>query len=662
MNFFFYGIAFVTLGGLAALFIKEKYKGIIFSSFIFLGIIFILLKTTKLFIYGEIHTIMIKLPFPIGIVSIVFDQLSCFFILLISIGSILTSIYSIGYAKHYIIKDIKTSTFYFFLSLLIVSMLLLVIIQNAVAFLILWELMSLSSFFLVTFENEKEEVVNAGIYYLITMHIGLIFLIIGFVILSIKTGSYGFDLFSVYLKNTNSEFNSLIFILFFIGFGTKAGFVPFHSWLPKAHPAAPTPVSGIMSGVMIKTGIYGLLRIILISNVPVKGLSYFILIISIITGIYGILYAIAQTDLKKLLAYSSIENIGIIGIGIGIGMLGLSYKNAFMTILGFSGGILHILNHFIFKSLLFFSTGAVYAEIHTRDIESMGGLIKKMPVTSFLFLIGSIAIIGLPPFNGFISEFLIYSGILKGIISNNNILISILSMISFASLSYIGVLALFCFSKVFTISFLGNPRSNKLEKIKEASYFMIIPMAIFSCFVLLIGFFPQLIFPLIGKVTQLFVDSDISSEVLIFNNYLLNLSYTFYIFIGIFLFIFFVRYLLLKNKKINHNVTWGCGYQTYTGKMQYTSSSFASILLNIAAPFINYKIKKSNNDSIIPQKLVYKSQSNDILENFIINPLIVFIRRLLNIFSWIQSGNTQLYILYGIIFLIMVIIYVLGVG
>ncbi len=660
MNYFFYGITLICLGGISTLFIKEKYKGIIFSSFLGIGILLILISATNLFINGNSYKITIDLSFPIEAMNFVFDPLSCFFILLISIGSFLTSIYSIGYVKSYIQKGIKTSAFYFFLFLLIVSMILLVIIQNAIAFLILWELMSLSSFFLVTFENEKDEVVRAGIYYLVTMHIGLIFLIIGFVILSIKTNSYDFDLFSIYLKNTDSGFNTIIFILFFIGFGTKAGFVPFHTWLPKAHPAAPTPVSGIMSGAMIKTGIYGILRILLISNIPAKGLSYLILIISLFTGIYGILYAIAQKDIKKLLAYSSIENIGIIGIGIGVGMLGLSCKNNFMTILGFSGGLLHILNHFVFKSLLFFSTGAVYTEIHTREIESMGGLIKKMPITSILFLIGSIAIIGLPPFNGFISEFIIYSGILKGII-NKDVIISILSIISFASLSYIGILALLCFSKVFSISFLGNSRSINVDKIKEVSLFMIIPMIVLSAFVFFIGFFPQFILPFIGKIAVLFIESDISSEILVFNNYLLNISYTFFIFIGIFAFIFFIRYLLLKNKKVNYIDTWSCGYQANNNKMQYTASSFASILLNIFAPFINYKIKKNNNNYIIPQKSVYKSQSNDIIETFIINPLIIFIKKLLNIFSWIQSGNTQLYILYGIIFLIVVIIYIIGV-
>ena len=203
------------------------------------------------------------------------------------------------------------------------------------------------------------------------------------------------------LKSGNADFSSfkptsLIFIILFIGFGIKAGFVPFHTWLPKAHPAAPSHVSGIMSGVMIKTGIYGILRILSLMSIPSLGISYFVLGISVVSALFGVLYAIAQHDLKRLLAYHSVENIGIIGIGIGVGMLGLAYHNNLVAILGFSGGILHILNHSIFKELLFFGAGAVYNKTHTKNIEKLGGLIKKMPYTAAFFLLGSGAITGLP--------------------------------------------------------------------------------------------------------------------------------------------------------------------------------------------------------------------------------------------------------------------------
>jgi formate hydrogenlyase subunit 3/multisubunit Na+/H+ antiporter MnhD subunit len=235
-------------------------------------------------------------------------------------------------------------------------MLFVVTVQNALAFLIAWEIMSLSSFFLVIFENEKEECFRAGINYLIAMHIGVLFLISAFVILSIKSGSLDFASFKAALAGQRNLMN-LIFFLFFVGFGTKAGFVPFHTWLPRAHPAAPSHVSALMSGVMIKTGIYGILRTITFMPGTTREIAYSLLVTAVITGILGIACSIAQGNLKKLLAYSSVENIGIIGIGTGTGLLGMLYGNNTLALLGFAGALLHLLNHSIFKSLLFFGAG-----------------------------------------------------------------------------------------------------------------------------------------------------------------------------------------------------------------------------------------------------------------------------------------------------------------
>ncbi len=347
-------------------------------------------------------------------IQFVLDPLSAFFTIIILVMGLLALIYSKGYLKPYIEKGKSVNSHYLFYTALILSMLGVVTCQNALFFLVIWEIMSLSSFFLCIFENEEKEVLNAGIKYLIFMHISVLFLIIAFAILSIKAGSYDFSTFAQVLKENNT-FADVIFMLFFIGFGIKAGFVPFHNWLPEAHPVAPSHISAIMSGVMIKTGIYGILRILSLTGTPSKFIAYFVLIISVISAIYGILYAISQPDIKKMLAYSSIENIGIIGIGLGVGMLGLVHNQPIVAFLGFIGCIFHILNHSIFKNLLFFGAGAVYLKTHTKNMELLGGLIKKMPKTGALFLIGALAICALPPFNGFIGEFLIYFGMLKGL-------------------------------------------------------------------------------------------------------------------------------------------------------------------------------------------------------------------------------------------------------
>jgi len=344
----------------------------------------------------------------------VIDSLSAFFIILISVMSFIGSIYAQGYIKPYLDKGLNISAHAFFLLILTASMLGLCAAQNALIFLIFWEVMSLSSFFLVIFERNDKTVLNAGIKYMVYMHICAIFLIAAFVLMYNASGSLNFSDFPS-LFTRNKHFANLIFVLTFIGFGAKAGFMPFHSWLPDAHPAAPAHVSGIMSGVMIKTGIYGILRMLLIIGMPSKFIAYTILSVSVISALWGVLYAVTQHDIKKLLAYHSIENIGIIGIGIGTGLLGIIYNNPAAVCLGFAGGILHILNHSVFKMLLFFGAGSIYIKTHLRDIELMGGLIKKMPYTSALFIIGALAICALPPFNGFISEILIYAGLINGL-------------------------------------------------------------------------------------------------------------------------------------------------------------------------------------------------------------------------------------------------------
>jgi len=653
MNYFYTGLFLIFSGGLLSINFPEKLKAQIVSLFSAIGMIFVLIPAcNSIFNYITISK-NINFPQPIGIVNFVIDPLSGFFILVISAMSFLGSLYAVGYMKPYLNKKMLTSSHFFFLSLLTCSMLLVVTVQNALFFLIVWEIMSLASFFLVIFENEKKEVVSAGINYLITMHISIIFLIAGFIMLSLKAESLDFAVF----KPTN-----LIFIILFIGFGIKAGFVPFHTWLPKAHPAAPSHVSGIMSGVMIKTGIYGILRVLSMINIPSIEIACFVLFISAITGLFGILYATAQHDLKKLLAYSSIENIGIIGIGIGIGMLGLVYHNDLVAILGFSGGILHILNHSIFKELLFFSTGAVYNKTHTRNIEKLGGLIKKMPFTASLFLVGVIAILGLPPLNGFVSEFLIYLGMLHSVEINSYIVL-IISVLAIATLALIGTMALLCFTKAFSVVFLGSPRSEKTEEVKDdVSKTMIFSMGILGVFILLIGLFPQYALILvINPALSLLKTHQLSYQQLIPVNVFKTISLVGFGFIVMFSIVFAVRTLLLKNKNISLSETWACGYIESNNRIQYTASSYVSPFLSFLKPFFIKKFDVSKPSELFPKSAYFKLTIHDFFEVRIINPIIRSVKGFFEHFYWIQSGSTQQYILYGLVFLIIALLGTIGV-
>ncbi|RPI00532.1 MAG: hypothetical protein EHM72_08965, partial [Calditrichaeota bacterium] len=322
MNAFLMSLAFYLIGSFAAFLCRPSWKGILFSLFAGLSLSLQLPFLFNILSSDIVSELTFSLSYPIGIVSLRMDPLSAFFALIISIGALGASIYSINYMKLY--KDsYSLGSYYFFLGLLIISMLLVVAVQNALLFLMVWEMMSLFSFFLVSTEHRDEQVRRAGLYYLIAMQIGAAFLIVAFAGTGVLADNMDFQAFQRILSR-QSTVSILLIILFLLGFGVKAGFIPFHSWLPLAHPAAPTGVSALMSGVMIKTGIYGILRILLLSGIPLRPIAYAVFILSLLTGLFGIINAIAQHDIKKFLAYSSIENIGIIGAAIGLGMLGLS--------------------------------------------------------------------------------------------------------------------------------------------------------------------------------------------------------------------------------------------------------------------------------------------------------------------------------------------------
>ncbi len=661
MEYFYTGLFLFFIGGFFSIFLPERIKATAVSFFSAAGMIFVLIPSLNILFKNGIISKSIYFPYPLGKINFVIDPLSAFFILVISVMSFLGTLYAIGYIKPYLNKNKLISSHFFFLSILIVSMLLVVTVQNSLFFLIVWEIMSLSSFFLVIFENERKEVISAGINYLITMHIAVLFLVSGFIILTLKSGNADFLSFKTVL-GINTPLSTAVFILLFIGFGIKAGFVPFHTWLPKAHPAAPSHISGIMSGVMIKTGIYGILRILSLMSIPSLEISYFVLIISVISALFGVLYAIAQHNLKRLLAYHSVENIGIIGIGIGTGMLGLAYHNTLIATLGFAGGILHILNHSIFKELLFLGAGAIYNKTHIINIEKLGGLIKAMPYTAVLFLIGSVAITGLPPLNGFISEFLIYLGILHNF-EINSPLVLIISVLSIAALALVGTMALLCFTKAFSIVFLGLPRAEEAGSVKEdVSLIMLLPMGILALLSFLIGLFPQYALYIVkNPVTMLLKAPEYSFESIIPINILNIISLSGLGFILLFIFIYSLRNLLLKNKKVDRYKTWDCGYQAGTARMQYTASSYASPFLSFLKPLFIKEFDVKRPKELFPEVAHFKLHIQDIFEFYLIAPVMKLNKKFLQRFYWIQNGSTQQYILYGLLFLIIALIGTIGV-
>jgi len=579
------------------------------------------------------------------------DSLSAFFILVLNFTLLTGSIYSKGYLKPYINEKnhAEFGLHYFSLAWLHISMLLVCMLRDGLAFLVVWEMMSVFSFLLVIFESEKKETVKAGINFLLQMHIGFVFIMAGFIYAYVQTGAaFSFDGLSVYFE----EHHPLpLFLLFFVGFGIKAGFIPFHTWLPHAHPAAPSHISGIMSGVIIKMGIYGILRVLTYIHTDLLIIGIFILVVSLISGLLGVMYAIMQHDLKKLLAYHSIENIGIIGIGIGIGLIGVAKDLPILAVLGFAGGILHVLNHSLFKSLLFYSAGSVYMRTHTRHLEHLGGLIKKMPKTAFLFLLGALAICGLPPFNGFISEFLIYSGLFKGL-QTPSLQTNFIILGTAIGLTLIGGLALFCFTRVFSIVFLGTPRSEAPEKAKDDDGSMILPKILAGIMIVAIGIYPVFFVKMVGNVVGLYVRD--TSLIMQNISYMSKISCSSLVFILLIAILWLIRRAQQKRVHIEHGPTWGCAYSGANPAVhQYTATSFANNYSELAPPIVKTGkyFESLKEEEIFPRPRSFKTKTGDMIEENMVEKPIRKIIKWMEKAAIFQTGNLQHYIMYVFMFM-----------
>jgi formate hydrogenlyase subunit 3/multisubunit Na+/H+ antiporter MnhD subunit len=591
-----------------------------------------------------------------GNIPIRIDALSAWFILIINFTSINGAWYGMGYMKPY--KDEKNglSLHWMLFFLFHSSMLWVCMLQHSLAFLVAWELMSLTSMLLVIFEFQQKNVLKAGINYLVQMHIGVVFLTVAFIWVYFSEGSFDFAAIGKFF-NTNP--NIWLFLLFFVGFGIKAGFIPLHTWLPQAHPAAPSHISGVMSGVIVKLGIYGILRVASYLKQDYLVLGAVVLILSTITGMFGIFNAAVHRNFKRMLAYCTIENIGIIGMGIGLGLIGLGNGNKLLVIAGFGGALLHTLNHSLFKSLLFFTAGSVYQQTHTKNMEKLGGLIKKMPQTAIFFLIGALAIGGLPPFNGFVSEFILYNGFLDGIKTPDFYQITLM-VFAIASLAIIGGISILTFTKGFGTIFLGSARTHLHHDPQEVSLSMRLPQYLIVAVMISIGIVPQFYFTgAIHTVTSLFTFGN-ANEILMTPPVLGVISHIgIYsaLFVALATFIYFIRNSVVKQHVENVNATWGCGYVAPHAGIQYTGKSFSKSLAKLLAFVVTEKKKyhEIDRDEIFPKERSYSSYYIDIFGTYI-NRATDRLLYFMNYFQFIQNGNIQAYILYGLIFIVVVFV------
>jgi hydrogenase-4 component B len=579
------------------------------------------------------------------------DGLSAFFLVAIFAVSLVATIYSFHYMGNSK-NPVRTAVNYFFFSILIASMALVVTASNMITFMFSWEIMSLSSFFLVIYKHNSAESRKAGYLYFVFSHVGAMFIFAAFAIVYGYTGSFGFEAMDALPETAKI----LVFIFSFIGFGSKAGVFPFHVWLPHAHPAAPSHISAVMSGVMIKTGIYGIVKMYVLLNLHSPVFGNIVLVAGMVSGVLGIVYALGQQDLKRLLAYSSVENIGIILIGLGIGMIGVSSKNPLMAVLGFTGGFLHVLNHSIFKSLLFMGAGMVLHKTGTSSIDALGGLLKNMKITGASVIIGSLAICGLPPFNGFVGEFFIYIGGFKGVALDKSAFA--MSCFAIISLAVIGGLALACFTKVIGIAFQGEPRTKAAVNVDEKGSSMLLSMSILAGACVLIGIFPKMIIWMPIKAVSALGLGYGRVPLEPFEQMANNITIGATIFLVSLLLVIAIRWFFYKGKTITKSGTWGCGFTQPTVKMQYTGSSYAGFILDFFRPAAPLTEDHPKITGRFPLKTYYRSKVNDIAElhmkSVIVNPVLFLFDKL----RWIQHGDIHLYIGYILLAIIILLFFI----
>ncbi|HBA61662.1 MAG TPA: hypothetical protein DCZ92_12775 [Elusimicrobia bacterium] len=611
-----------------------------------------LVSAGRILLSGGTETLSLPWPVPLGSLSFNLDPLAAFFLVPVFLLTAFAAIYGSDYLKSYAGKKPLALAWAAF-NLLTAAMVLVITSANAVLFMLGWELMAAASFLLVVFEHEKAQVRKAAFLYLVVGAAGALFLLLLFSLLSPSSPSFDFSTF----RRPEGVLAAAAFLAALAGFGLKAGFIPFHVWLPEAHPAAPSHVSAVMSGVMIKLGIYGIMRMLSFLAPWPAWWGWTLVFIGAVSGLLGVLFALSQHDLKRMLAYSSIENVGIIILGLGLAVVGTSHGMYPLAALAFGGALLHVLNHALFKGLLFMGAGAVLHSTGTTELEALGGLAKKMPQTAFYFLVGSAAISGLPPFNGLVSEFLIYLGSF-GALRAREASTVYAAALAIGSLSAIGALALACFSKAFGTCFLGEPRSANAAGAHEAGQAMRAAMAALAWACCFIGLASPLLVAPLAAAAGCVLDPRAASELLRYAPLPLSyLSAAAAAFLGAALAVALLRAFALRGRVPAAGPTWDCGYAAPTAKMQYGASSFAQPLTDFFQPALRAARHYAGIAGYFPGKTSFHTENKALFYDNFYTPAAAYIRRLAFRFSWLQQGRLQFYILYIVTALIALLIW-----
>jgi formate hydrogenlyase subunit 3/multisubunit Na+/H+ antiporter MnhD subunit len=630
-----------ALSGAAALFIRRPrlsrvvgFGGGALASLLGLTVVLAAARQT-----GPLH-VALPSPVPWAASELYLDALSAYFLGVIFLLGLFASVYALGYMREYD-EGHRGQAAPLFFNALLLSMALVVSAGDMLSFLLGWECMSLASYFLVVFEHRRPDARRAGLIYLIATHIGTGGILMAFLLLVRQTGSFSFNAFAP-VPLADPALLAAVFGFALLGFGTKAGMFPFHIWLPHAHPQAPSPVSALMSGVMIKMGIYGIVRFLFyLLPAPPPACGEVVLGLGLLSGLFGVLYAIAQHDLKRLLAFHSVENIGIILIGIGAASTCQATGHPEAARLLLAGGLFHVLNHALFKGLLFMGAGAVLQGTHARNIEKLGGLMRGMPVTGLAFVVGSLAITAVPPLNGFASEFAIYRGLWQGAGAGAATVPMILTMVG---LALIGGLAFICFVKVVGTVFLGVPRSPAAQAARDPDIWMKLPMLGLALLCALFGVVPSLALDgLLGIIPSLGDTGQTALALPAEGAGIAAVAAALFLCVGG---LAALRAFTLRGRVEPHE-TWGCGFSYATPRMQYTASSFADPILHVFRGVLRpHTSREEHLSGRFLVELEHETHIHDLLENGLYLPLYRLFVRLSFAARRLHTGYIHLYLGY----------------
>ncbi|HUM14447.1 MAG TPA: hydrogenase 4 subunit B [Candidatus Nitrosotalea sp.] len=591
------------------------------------------------------------------------DALGAFFLGLVGLLAIPCSIYGVGYCEAYEGRH-SLRLLGAMLNLFLLTMSLVPCAANVLTFLLMWEGMSLTSYFLVLTETDEPDTVAAGGWYLAMTHAGLALALAAFLLLAAGATTTAFGDLRAAAGTLSPATRNAVFLLALLGFGSKAGIIPLHVWLPRAHPAAPSHVSALMSGVMIKLGVYGLLRVglDLLGGGPTWW-GALLIGLGALSALGGVLYALMENDLKRLLAYSSVENIGLVFIGLGTGFLFLSLGTTAVALLAFAAALYHALNHAAFKGLLFLGAGSVLHATHTRDMNRLGGLIRGLPWTAVCFLTGSLAIAGLPPLNGFVSEWLLFQSLLPGIGSPVP-LVAPLMTLAVGVLALTGGLAAAGFVKAFGVTFLAIPRSPAAEHAREAPLSMRVGMGILTVACAGFGLLAVVVLPALAALLAGHAGLPVpgagfgSGLFLSMPGKFARISPTL-VALGLILTtggVWLAVRVFAGRRRVRVSETWGCGRVVQTPRMEYTSTAFAEPLRRVFAelyrPTQDLSIDFHPESKYFVQSIEYRSEIVPWFERYLYAPLVARVRRWGIQARAIQSGSAHAYLTYLVIALL----------